>query len=69
MNSFDKTTGIILRSARKSLGMKQLDAAKKIGKSRIWLSDVENGKISIYWSDLKKLVILYGLDWEVFDDI
>ena len=67
LNEMNVKTGLILQKARKIKKMSQANAAEAVGKSRIWLSDVENGKISIYWNDLKRLIELYEISITDFE--
>lgn len=58
-----------LRQLRKNnTNLTMADAAQKLGKSRTWLNDIERGRNNIYFTDLIKLVNLYGGDPNQFID-
>lgn len=40
----------------------QAQVAECVGKSKQWVSDVENGKNDIFYTDLVKLITCYGVD-------
>ena len=57
-----KTTGKILKNARKNNNLTLEDVSKLFDKSKSWLGDIESGRNRIYFDDLKKLCELYMLD-------
>ena len=54
--------GIALRNLRTSntdLGVSEV--ARKMNKSKVWLSQIETGKRNIYFDDAKALCKIYGV--------
>lgn len=54
--------GIALRNLRTSntdLGVSEV--ARKMNKSKVWLSQIETGKLNIYFDDAKELCKIYGI--------
>ena len=55
--------GNYLRELRKrytELSLEQV--GKSVGMSKQWLSDIENGKNDIFFTDMVKVIELYGVD-------
>lgn len=63
----DKTLQIIQGSYLKELrkrytNFRQQEVADALGKSKQWVSDVENGKNDVFFTDMVKLFECYGVD-------
>lgn len=62
----DKTLFVIqgnyLRELRKLQNKSQVQVSNEVGKSKQWLSDIENGKNDIFYSDLVKVLKCYDVD-------
>lgn len=62
----DKTLFVIqgnyLRELRKLQNKSQVQVSNEVGKSKQWLSDIENGKNDIFYSDLVKILKCYDVD-------
>lgn len=65
----DKTLFVIqgnyLRELRKLQNKSQVQVSNEVGKSKQWLSDIENGKNDIFYSDLVKVLKCYEVDLDV----
>lgn len=55
--------GNYLRELRKRYTeLSQEQVGKSVGMSKQWLSDIENGKNDIFFTDMVKVIELYGVD-------
>lgn len=52
----------ILKTMRAIYGLRQEDLAKELGRSRPWLSLVENGKLEPQQEQKERLDELFGID-------
>lgn len=57
MNKFEGQ-GLALKQFRKECGFTNQEVVDRVGKSPMWLSDVENGKSNIF-SKMQKLYVKY----------
>lgn len=54
--------GKALRNIRKSKTSFNIEqVASKLGRTKVWLSEIERGKKNIYFSDAKALCKIYGI--------
>ena len=52
--------GMALKEMRKRSNMTLEETVKHFGRSKVWLSEIENGMKNIYFGDAKKLCRIYG---------
>lgn len=53
--------GKSLRYFRQKANLTQEQVATKMGKQKVWLSQIETGKRNIYFDDAKELCNIYGI--------
>lgn len=58
--------GSAFREFRKRNNFTIEEVTNKLNKSKVWLSEIENGKKNIYFENAKKLCKLYGI---TLDDV
>ena len=65
---FQKAQGEAFRLARKEAKLTQAQVVEAMGKSVMWLSDLENGKTAIMMYDAHRLCELYNVDFNWLSD-
>lgn len=61
--------GMALRNIRtKNTDFSVTEVARKVGKSKVWLSQIETGKRKIYFDDVQELCDIYGIDMSSLGD-
>lgn len=60
--------GEALKYYREKANMTQLEASRKLGKSRTWIADKEQGRGDIYFGLLITLCELYGITTNDIND-
>lgn len=68
MNKF-KGQGLALKQFRKECGFTNQEVVDRVGKSPMWLSDIENGRKNVYFEDAKWLCNLYGVSLQHLVDL
>lgn len=69
-NEFMAYQGLALKQIRQDkTSFTITSASAEIGRSRVWLSEIELGKKDIYFSDVKKLCKLYGVSLDYLNDL
>lgn len=68
MNKFEYQ-GKALRELRNKAGLTMLEVASKQGKTKSWLSEIENGRKNVYFEDAKWLCKLYGVTLQDLSDL
>jgi transcriptional regulator with XRE-family HTH domain len=58
--------GIVIKELRLAKNIKQVELAKKLGKSKVWLCDLEHGRIGLKASMVKPLSNALGVQPDIF---
>ena len=58
-NKFE-SQGQVLKKFRNECGFTNQEVVDRVGKSPMWLSDIDNGKKNIFFKDAKALCMIYG---------
>lgn len=61
--------GKALRELRNKARLTMLEVSSKQGKTKSWLSEIENGRKNIYFADAKWLCELYGVTVQDLADL
>lgn len=61
--------GKALRDLRKKANLTMQEVGNRCGKTKSWLSEIENGRKNIYFNDAKFLCKLYGVSLQEFVDL
>lgn len=67
-NKFE-SQGQVLKKFRKECGFTNKEVVDRVGKSPMWLSDIENGKSNLFFKDAKKLCHIYGHTLDEFSEL
>lgn len=68
MNKF-KGQGLALKQFRKECGFTNQEVVDRVGKTKSWLSEIENGRKNVYFEDAKWLCNLYGVSLQHLADL
>ena len=61
--------GQALKELRKKANYTMLEVAERKGKTKSWLSEIENGRKNVYFEDAKWLCNLYGVSLQYLADL
>lgn len=61
--------GKALRELRNKANYTMLEVAERRGKTKSWLSEIENGRKNVYFEDAKWLCNLYGVSLQHLADL
>lgn len=67
-NKFE-SQGQVLKKFRKECGFTNQEVVDRVGKSPMWLSDIENGKSNLFFKDAKTLCHIYGHTLDEFSEL
>ena len=68
MNKFEYQ-GQGLKELRNKANYTMLELAERRGKTKSWLSEIENGRKNVYFEDAKWLCNLYGVSLQYLADL
>lgn len=68
MNKFEYQ-GQALKELRNKANYTMLEVAERRGKTKSWLSEIENGRKNVYFEDAKWLCNLYGVSLQYLADL
>lgn len=68
MNKFEYQ-GKALKELRNEANYTMLEVAERRGKTKSWLSEIENGRKNVYFEDAKWLCNLYGVSLQQLADL
>ncbi len=68
MNKFEYQ-GKALKELRNKSNYTMLEVAERRGKTKSWLSEIENGRKNVYFEDAKWLCNLYGVSLQHLADL
>lgn len=58
-----------LKELRNKANYTMLEVAERRGKTKSWLSEIENGRKNVYFEDAKWLCNLYGVSLQYLADL
>lgn len=61
--------GLALKELRNKANYTMLEVAERRGKTKSWLSEIENGRKNVYFEDAKWLCNLYGVSLQYLADL
>lgn len=61
--------GQALKELRNKANYTMLEVAERRGKTKSWLSEIENGRKNVYFEDAKWLCNLYGVSLQHLADL
>ena len=67
-NKFE-SQGQVLKELRNKANYTMLEVAERMGKTKSWLSEIENGRKNVYFEDAKWLCNLYGVSLQYLADL
>ena len=67
-NKFE-SQGQVLKELRNKANYTMLEVAERRGKTKSWLSEIENGRKNVYFEDAKWLCNLYGVSLQYLADL
>lgn len=67
-NKFE-SQGQALKELRNKANYTMLEVAERRGKTKSWLSEIENGRKNVYFEDAKWLCNLYGVSLQYLADL
>ena len=68
VNKFE-CQGQALKELRNKANYTMLEVAERRGKTKSWLSEIENGRKNVYFEDAKWLCNLYGVSLQYLADL